>query len=174
MLSPAQATLKMSLWQAEADSIKSSDLYIWLQDSDLPQEVTLRLHDLITQTQFMGGKVISMGKIILIKIIDFIQKHPNLVLGFGIGITLGAAVNFLVGSIPLIGPFLAPLATALSTAFGIVIFGVAGHRLDKRAQGKEIGQGVIGFAEDIVEIVRAFFQLIVDVFNTVRWQTASV
>lgn len=172
MLSPAQATLKMSLWQAEADSINSNNLYVWLQDSDLPQEVTLRLHDLITRTQSISGKVISVGKIVLIKIIDFIQKHPNLVMGFGIGITLGAAVNFLVSSIPFIGPFLAPLATALSTAFGIVIFGVAGHRLDKRAQGREIGKEVVGFAEDIVEIVKAFFQLVVDVFNTVRWEIA--
>lgn len=172
MLSPAQATLKMSLWQAEADSVNSSDLYVWLQDSGLPQEITLRLHDLISQTKSMSGKAISIGKIILIKIINFIQKHPNLVIGFGIGVALAAAVNFLVAQIPFIGPFLAPLATALSAAFGIVIFGVAGHRLDKRAQGKEIGQGVIGFAEDIVEIVREFFQLTADVFNTVHWQAA--
>ena len=62
---------------------------------------------------------------------------------------------------------LAPLAAALAAKFGIVVFGIAGHRLDKRAQGKEVQNGLMGFAEDIVEIVQAFFQLMVDVFNVV-------
>ncbi|MBD0263619.1 MAG: hypothetical protein ICV78_13110 [Tolypothrix sp. Co-bin9] len=159
ILYPAQANLKMSLWQANADSMSSSDLYVWLNDSGLPTEVTIRLHELASYTKKSGNKVYAVGKIILIKIIEFVKAHPHLT----VGVAVGASVGFLINQIPVIGQFLAPLAAAL----GIVIFGVAGHRVDKRSEGKEVHGGIMGFAEDIVEIVKAFFDLIVDVFNII-------
>ncbi|MBD1940554.1 hypothetical protein [Microcoleus sp. FACHB-68] len=166
-LSKAQANFKMALWQADAGSMSSSDLYVWLNDSGLPHEVTIRLHELANYTKKIGNKVFDCGKIILIKIIEFVKAHPNLVAGVGIGVALGFAVNYLVSSIPFIGVLLAPLAAALAATFGIVVFGIAGHRLDKRAQGKEVQNGLMGYAEDVVEIVQAFFQLMIDVFNVV-------
>jgi hypothetical protein len=153
---PAQANLKMALWQVEADTLTSSDLYAWLVDSGLPYEVTIRLHELATYTKKSGNKVLAVGKIILIKIIEFVKAHPNLAMG----IALGAAVGLLVNSIPVLGAVLAPLATAL----GITIGAIAGHRLDK---GKEVNDGIIGVTQDIIEITRAFFQLLIDVFNTI-------
>lgn len=35
IISQAQVNLKMSLWQVEADSIKSSDLYVWLLEEEI-------------------------------------------------------------------------------------------------------------------------------------------
>jgi hypothetical protein len=174
IVSQAQANFRMALWQADAGSMSSSDLYVWLNDSGLPHEVTIRLHELANYTQKAGNKVVDIGKIILIKIIEFVKAHPNLVAGVGIGVTIGVAVNYLVSSIPFIGVLLAPLATVLATAFGIVVFGIAGHRLDKRAQGKEVQNGLMGFAEDIIEIVKAFFKLMVDVFNLVLQNAVTV
>lgn len=156
IISPAQANLKVALWQVEADSLTSSDLYVWLVDSGLPYEVTIRLHELATYTKKFGNKILAVGKIILIKIIEFVKAHPNL----AIGIALGAAVGLLANSVPFLGLVLAPLATAL----GITIGAIAGHRLDK---GKEVNDGIIGVTQDIIEITRAFFQLLIDVFNTI-------
>jgi hypothetical protein len=167
VLSQAQANLKMSLWQVEAEVVNSSDLYVWLSECGLPHEVAIRLHDLTTYTEKVGNKVFAVGKIILLKIIEFVNAHPALVAGFGMGITVGIVVNHLVSSIPGIGYLLAPLATALATTLGIFIFGVAGHRVDKRTQGKEVQEGIIGIAEDVIEIVVVFFQLLADVFNIV-------
>lgn len=169
IVSQSQANLKMSLWQIEAQSVRNDDLYVWLNESNLPHEVIIRLHELATYTRKAGNKVFAVGKIIIIKIIEFIKAHPHLVVGAGIGVALGAAVNFLVNSIPFIGQLLAPLATALAATLGIVVFGVAGHRVDKRFQGKEVHAGIIGVAEDIIEVVTAFFKLMIDVFNTI-WQ----
>lgn len=42
-LTTAQANLDLVLWNAEADSIASSDLYLWLRESGLPSEVAIRL-----------------------------------------------------------------------------------------------------------------------------------
>ena len=165
-LSLPQANLKMALWQVDADSVSSSELYVWLNDCGLPHEVMIRLHELASYTKKAGNKVLAVGKIVLLKIIEFVKAHPNLVIGAGIGTALGAAVASLITSIPFLGPLLAPLAAALGltiTAFGAI----TRHRLDKRAQGKEVSGGIIGIAEDIIEIARVFFQLLIDVFNAV-------
>lgn len=158
-LSLAQGNLKLSLWQVEANSISSSELYVFLNDLGLPHEITIRLHELATYTKKVSNKVIHVGKILLVKIIEFIKAHPYL----ATGVAIGAAVGYLVNCIPFLGSILAPLATAL----GIVVFGIAGHRLDKRAQGKEVQSGIFGIAEDVIEVAVAFFKLLADVFNTV-------
>lgn len=156
IVSTAQANLKMALWQVDADSMSSSELYAWLVDSGLPHEVTIRLHELASYTKKSGNKVLAVGKIILLKIIEFIKAHPNLAMG----VALGAAVGLLVNSVPVLGSVLAPLATVL----GITIGALAGHRLDK---GKEVNEGIIGVAQDLIEITRGFFKLFIDVFNVI-------
>ena len=155
-LSLPQANLKMALWQVDADAMSSSDLYVWLNDTGLPHEVSIRLHELATYTKKAGNKVLLIGKILLIKIIEFVKAHPNLAIGAAVGVVVGILAN----SIPFVGPLLAPLATVL----GIPIGAIAGHRLDR---GKEVSDGIIGIAQDIIEIAKAFFQLMIDVFNTI-------
>ncbi|MEG4493343.1 hypothetical protein [Microcoleus sp. D3_18_C4] len=155
-LSLPQANLKMALWQVDADAMSSSDLYVWLNDMGLPHEVSMRLHELATYTKKAANKVLLIGKILLIKIIEFVKAHPNLV----IGVAVGVAVEILANSIPFVGPLLAPLATAL----GIPIGAIAGHRLDR---DKEESDGIIGIVQEIIEIAKDFFQLLIDVFNTI-------
>ena len=155
-LSLPQANLKMALWQVDADSMSSSDLYVWLNDCGLPHEVTIRLHELASYTKKSGNKVLAVGKIVLIKIIEFVKAHPNL----ATGIALGAAVGLLASSVPIIGPVLAPLAAVL----GITVGAIAGHRLD---QGYRQVDGIVGVTQDIIQIAQVFFQLLIDVFNAV-------
>lgn len=157
VLSKPQANLNLALWQAEADSMSSSELYAWLVDSGLPHEVAIRLHELIGVTKKVGSKVFAVGKIVVIKIIDFVKAHPFLVVGASIGAAVGSAVATLITSVPFFGQLLAPVAIALGitiTALGAVV----GHRLDKCFQG---------VGEDIFEIAKEFFKLLTDVFKTI-------
>lgn len=156
-VSPAQANLKMALWQVDADSMSSTELYAWLVDSGLPHEVNIRLHELITYTKKVGSKVIAVGKIVLIKILEFVKAHPFLVIGAGIGAVVGAAVASLITAVPIFGQLLAPVAMALGITI-TAIGAVSGHRLDKCFQG---------VGEDVFEIAQEFFNLISDIFNTV-------
>lgn len=156
-LSKPQAKLNLALWQAEADSMNSSELYAWLVDSGLPHEVAIRLHELISVTKPVGNKLFAIGKIIVIKIIEFVKAHPFLVVGASLGAAVGAAVATLITSVPFIGQLLAPVAMVLGvtiTAVGAVV----GHRLDKCFQG---------VGEDIFEIAKEFFKLVTDVFTTI-------
>ncbi|VXD23459.1 conserved hypothetical protein [Planktothrix serta PCC 8927] len=149
-LSPAQANLKLALWQVDADSMSSSDLFVWLNDSGLPLEVTTRLHQLVTYTKKAGHKVIAIGKIILIKIIEFVQANPNLVMGMAVG----AAVGILGYSVPFLGPLLGPITTAL----GVTIGAISGHRLD---QGHRQSDGITGVTQSLIEIAQKFFKLFI-------------
>lgn len=155
-ISLAQANLKMALWQVDAETMSNSELYVWLSDSGLSPEITIRLHELATFTKRIGSKVFVVGKIVLIKIIEFVKAHPFLVTGAGIGAAVGTAVATLITAIPFLGQLLAPVAIALGIAI-TVVGAVVGHRLDK---------GFLGVGEDIVEIAQEFFKLLADVFNT--------
>jgi hypothetical protein len=156
-LSLAQANIDLTLWQIEADLLSSSDLYSWLINSGLPNDVASRLHELISFTQKVGKKVFNIGKIVLIKIIEFVKAHPFLVTGAGIGAVVGSAIAGLITSIPFLGQLLAPIAAGLGltiTLAGAVI----GHNLDKKFSS---------IGGDIFEIISDFFALMIDVFNTV-------
>lgn len=150
-----QARLELALWQAEADMASSSDLYIRLTGMGIPSEVAIRLKELLELVKPIGEKLVSIGKVIVLKLIEFIEKHPNL----ATGIALGAAVSSLIASIPFLGPILAPIALPL----GIAVGAIAGHRVDKAQGGKMNGDlGFIDIAQDVIEIARAFFQLFID------------
>jgi hypothetical protein len=156
-LSTAQANLKLAIWNAEANSVTSSELYVQIQELGLPEEVVSRLHELVSFTQRVAGKVFSIGKIVLLKILDFVKAHPFLIAGAGIGAVIGAAIAGLITSIPFLGQILAPVAAILGITIAAV-GAVVGHRLDKQFQG---------VGEDIVEIAQQFFSLLANVMNMI-------
>lgn len=162
-LSASQANLKLAIWNAEAGTARSADIYEWLQEIGLPEEVVLRLHDLVGHTVRIGKKVVSIGKVLLIKIIEFVKAHPFLVAGAGIAAVVGSAIYSLIISIPFVGPILEPIARALG--IGLTLTGaVLGHVLDK--QFKNVGQ-------NIVEVASEFFQLLTTVLNAVACEVVA-
>ena len=155
-----QARLELALWQADADMSSSSDLYIRLTEIGIPSEVAIRLKALLEIVKPIGDKTISIGKIVALKLIEFIEQHPNL----ATGIALGAAVSSLIASIPFLGPILTPIAMPL----GIAVGAIAGHRVDMAHGGKMNSDlGLIAIAQDVIEIARAFFQLFIDTLTAV-------
>ncbi|MBS3029950.1 MAG: hypothetical protein HCA25_23600 [Dolichospermum sp. DET50] len=161
-ISVTQARLKMTLWNADAEATASSDFYLLLQEMGLPEEVVTRLHQLISNTIKVGEKVVSIGKVVLKKIFEFVKAHPFLVTSVGISAVVASAIYSLIVSIPFLGQFLEPVARALG--IGIVVTGaVIGHTLDKKYA--DVGQ-------NIVEVANEFFKLLIDVFSAVSYQVA--
>ena len=118
-LSKVQANLKVALWEIDANKYASHELFIEFLELGLPKEVASRIHDLFTKISYAAGKVVHIGKIIVIKILEFIKAHPFLVAGLGIGAVIGSAISALVAGVPFVGPLLAPLAAALGKLIGI-------------------------------------------------------
>ena len=65
-LTTVKANFDLTLMNADADAMSSSDLYIWLRESGLPSEVAIRLYDLVDTVKEVGKQVINIGKIILL------------------------------------------------------------------------------------------------------------
>jgi hypothetical protein len=159
-MSIGQAKLKITLWNAEAESTSSSDLYLYLQEIGLPEEVVTRLHQLISNTIKVGQKVVSIGKVVILKIIEFVKAHPFLITSIGISAVVASAIYSLIVSVPFLGQLLEPVARALG--IGIVVTGaVIGHTLDKK---------YADVAQNIVEVATEFFQLLIDVFSAISYE----
>lgn len=160
-LSPAQSKLKLTLWNAEVESFDSRDFYIWLQDMGLPESVVMRLHDLAHKTVHMGKKVVSIGKVLLLKIINFVKENPCLVAGAGIGTVFGAAIYTLINSLPMgLGQILEPIARILG--LGAASLGASlGHSLDRELKS---------MSQSLQEAASSFFSLLANVLRSLANQ----
>jgi len=162
--SKAQAELELALMQAESDSMASSDLYLWLRECGLSPEIAVRLKELVNVTQRIGNKVVSIGKLIVMKLRDFIMAHK----GLAIGTVLGAAIASLVAAIPLLGSLLAPLGGLLGLAIA-----VTGHQRDKHPAGDGGGVSLLDLPQNLIEIARAFFDLFIETLQNIMTELAS-
>jgi ElaB/YqjD/DUF883 family membrane-anchored ribosome-binding protein len=157
VLTPAQANLELFILSSEAEAMSSSDFYAWLKERGLSDEAAIRLKAVAEITAEVGKRVINVGKMILIKIMEFVKAHAHL----AIGIAIGAAIGALVGAIPWIGWILSPVATLIGVSAGAL----AGHRLDKADVGTPQNSGLVAIGQDIIEIATAFFKLLVDILT---------
>jgi hypothetical protein len=158
-LTESEAKLKMAVLNSNAMEIDRIDTITQLTNSGLPQEIITRINELWEKTKIISGQVIHVGKIILLKIMEFIKENPHLFIGVAIGVAVGA----LISMIPLFGPILAPLSTALSVTVG----GIAGYGLD---QGQKSTDGVIGVTQNLILVAKKFFELFASIFNSLSPQ----
>jgi len=161
------APQKMALMtmESKAKQKTSLDFFNEFTSMGLSQETVTALKEISIKTaKDITGKVIEVGKIIVMKIIEFIKENPGLTIGMAIGGAVGALATF----IPFIGPFLAPLTTGLGVAAGAII----GNHIGK-AHNVDDGINKIGELADnpmsttiknAIEIAKKFFQLLKDIF----------
>ena len=128
--------------------VNRTKMSAWLLKKGLPIEVVTRLDDLWDDTKVIAGRVITVGKIIFCRILEFIKTYPHA----AIGTLIGAAIGALVNGVPLLGPLLAPLTSGL----GAIMGAVAGATLDT---GK-------GDLQSIILVAKDFFWMLIDIFNT--------
>ncbi|MDB5915872.1 MAG: hypothetical protein JWR40_106 [Massilia sp.] len=149
------------LLSAEAESFTDADFYAWLRENGLSSEASIRLKTLVDVTVEAGHRTVNIGRLIAAKLIEFVKAHPNL----AIGIAVGAAMAALVGTVPFLGPYLAPIAAVV----GISIGAIAGHRQDLADEGiNDPGrQGLLAVGQDVIEIAKAFFKLLIELFQIV-------
>lgn len=163
-LSPAQSKLKLTLWEKEVESYSSSDFYIWLQDMGLPELIVTRLHDLIGKTIKLGKRLVSIGKVILFKIIEFVKENPCMVAGSCAGAVVAAAVYALVAQMPIFGWLLEPLARALGIG-AVLTGGSVGHSLDREIKK---------MSQTLKEAAQSFFSLLTTVLSSLFGQSSQL
>ena len=106
----------------------------------------------------VGGKIISIGKIILLKIIDFIKENTTM----AIGMALGGCLGFLLSGIHVLGPWLIPI---LAIVGGVI--GLQKEEPNTRDPKTDV-QAIFNLLGDSLEVIKKSLQLIVDIFKAVK------
>jgi len=149
-LNREQAMLEFTLLNAETTGQSFDDVVLEGLQRGLPPELLTRMKSLWEMTKQIGGEVIDVGKIIVMKIIEFLKANPKL----AASLAIGAAVYLLAHAIPVIGPLLAPLLAAVAAIYAF---------------------GTLSSLDDVINLAKEFFALLVEIFNTVanRWAIAQ-
>lgn len=149
LMNTEQALLEVSMLNAEVSNQSFEDVVVEGIGGGVPPEVLTRMKDLWEKTKEIAGEVVEIGKIIIMKIIEFLKAHPKL----AASLAIGAAVYLLTHAIPLIGPLLAPLLAAASAIYTF---------------------GTVSSLDEAIDMAKKFFQLLVEIFNAVasRWVLA--
>jgi len=148
-LNSEQAMLEFTLLNAETTGQSFDDVVLDGMQRGIPPEMLTRMKSLWEQTKQIGNEVIEVGKIIVMKIIEFLKANPKL----AASLAIGAAVYLLAHAIPFIGPLLAPLLAAVAAIYAF---------------------GTLTSLDDVIKMAKEFFALIVSIFNAVanRWAAA--
>ncbi len=152
--------------QAKAAKLEELDFITMFTNLGLPQEVITRLQGLFNEVKEIGGQTINIGKIIIMKLIEFVNENPNMAIGLAVGMGLSILVGMLTSTIPIIGVWLNGIVVPLVALITIPIGVLRGHRLDKALDNKEyVGDSLY---EDMITVIKKFWELLVDIFSAVK------
>lgn len=153
------------LEEINSKKLTKDNIIEFFANHEFPKEITnyfLKIYDV---TKDVSGEVYNIGKIVVMKIIDFIKSNPNLSAGIALGAIAGALASAFIGWIPLIGNLL----SAIGIGIGMFIGAISGYRLDKIAQGEVIiDTSIFGVFGDAMNIAKKFISLFVNIINTLR------
>ena len=152
------AEIELLSYSIKAESLDKSDTMVFLTKMGLPLDIATRLLSLWDKAAKVGDKIISIGKIILLKIIDFIKENPTM----AIGMALGGCLGFLLSGIPVLGPWLIPI---LAIVGGVI--GLQKEEANTRDPKTDV-QAIFNLLGDSFEVIKKSLQLIVDIFNAVK------
>lgn len=164
MAEPIELTIdqEMALMSMESKAKQATavDIFNEFTKMGLSSEVVTALKEISIKTaKNIAGKVIEVGKIIIMQIIEFIKENPGLAIGAAIGGAIGALSFF----IPFIGAFVGPIGTYLGAGIG----GMIGNKIQNTNEGKLNSGGLAGEIENAMNVAKKFFQLLKDIFTAI-------
>ena len=136
-MTTTQAEFQLIGLQAKALKLKELDFIATFTNLGLPQEVVTRLQGLFHEVKEIAGQAINIGKIIIMKLMEFVQENPNMAIGLAIGIGLSILSGMLISLVPIIGNGLSAIITPIIALIVIPVGILRGHRLDKVLDEKE-------------------------------------
>ncbi|WFS63061.1 hypothetical protein LF599_02570 [Pseudodesulfovibrio thermohalotolerans] len=156
MTTTALAVRQLETWEAEFADIDKVKAGALLHKMGVPFQITEVMLDLWDNAREIGGKLVGIGKIICCKIIEFVQRNPNLALG----VALGVSASLLTSMVPWIGPILAPLVAIIAIPYA----GIAGMMIDLRDRGESTDSTI----QATVLAAKEFYRLVVEIFQAIK------
>lgn len=178
-LTSSQARLKLTILNKQAEAKKNWELYSEMRALGLPDEIIAILQKIVKATSKVAGTVVSIGKIIVIKLLEYVAKHPLQVAGLAVGLgatyALGVALSGLFALVPTlphwwgIGSLLTRLAMIIPNLCKTIFFPamilspvvgcVAGETFDKKYPEVR---------ESLQQIAKDFFEFFAETINSIR------
>ncbi|MDH4562309.1 hypothetical protein [Pseudomonas sp. BN411] len=155
-LTKERGMFELTLLNAAVSREQLDDVLVMGLNRGIPPEIMTRLESVWGMTRTIAGEVVAIGKIVVMKIFEFLKANPNLT----IGIALGAAVGTLIAGIPFLGAMLAPLVTALSILYGAAV----GATKDAGGDPSDAYAAVGHLAKKFFELIQEIFLSIQDYF----------
>lgn len=84
---------------------------------DMSADAKALTMDIARMTVKVGNQLVAIGRKILTTVIELAKQFP--MTSFGLG--LGVAITTLIGTVPVLGPFLSPIVGPLLISFGLTI-----------------------------------------------------
>ena len=108
-MSESEAEFELDLQDAESEGQLWESVSTELLNRGVPVEIVARMEQLWERTENLASKVVRVGRIIILKIIDFLRNNPK-VAG---SLAVSAAVFVLANAVPIIGQWLVPVPVAV-------------------------------------------------------------
>jgi hypothetical protein len=142
-MSAARGHIELVLLSSRTEEMDKDVQFLRLTNRGLPRELVSRLDDLWDMTRACGGYVIRVGRIIVVKVFEFVDLHSEA----NVGMSISAAVRAFSEMVPILGPTLEPVTAV-----------VAAHRFGGCFDGTD-------YEEKLYQSARGFIKLTAQVFN---------
>ncbi|WP_201486766.1 hypothetical protein [Pseudomonas sp. OF001] len=151
-LTEKQALIRVSMLNAEVIDANFEEVMVSRICSGWPPELLTRLEGLWGVTKKIAGESVAIGKIILMKVFEFVESNPKVF----VGAAVGAAFSVLVSGIPFLGAIIAPYVAAIGALTGAA----AGAAMQNPKADGSIESGLITLAENFFGLFFAIFKAI--------------
>lgn len=153
-MSAARGHIELVLLSSRTDELDKDAQFLRLTNRGMPRELVSGLDDLWDLTRACGGHVIRVGRIVVAKVLEFVDMYPET----NVGMSISAAVRAFSEMVPILGPTLAPITVI-----------VAGHRFGGCFDGTDYeeklhrsAQGFIKLTAQVFNVNSHFFQVLDD------------
>ena len=178
-ISPAQARLKLTILNKQAEAKDSWEFFSEMKSLGLPSEVIEILKTVLEVTSRVVDKTIAIGKIIVSKLLQYTAEHPLQVAGLAVGLyatyTLGVALHGMVAvapwilKIPIIGAALSNLGLLITGLCKVVIIPIlAASPVAGVVAGEILDKKFPQISESCQRITQEYFELFSQIINAVK------
>lgn len=150
--------------QAQAKEQNTKLIALEMMSEGAPKDVVTALQVFAKKVGHIGQKVYEIGKILFLKIWEFIKAHEGMAIGIAIAAAVSALSAAFTSTIPFIGVLLAPIVSALVACPSIPAATIIGNTLDN---DRNMNTPTDAMKEAII-IAKDFFKLLVEMFNVVK------
>lgn len=183
-ISPAQARLKLTVLNKQAEAKNSWEFFSEMKSLGLPAEVIEILKKVLEVTSKVANKTIAIGKIIVSKLLRYTAEHPLQVAGLAVGLyatyTLGIALHGMfataswIAGIPVIGTLVGKLALLIAGLCKTVIMPIMVMFPAAGAVGGEIlDRKLPQISESCQKMAEEYFKLLNQIIDAIKDELES-